>query len=192
MSGTQHYFAARRATGKTSDSVGCLRGSVESASRTSTTVERYIEKTRHEDMEKLKTAMHGELEAFSHQAGNFIARSHSEPRPHRRKVFSAWAISNPRKKSFMDPRCNGYQPHHHHQLRRPGISNTGEPSGPRTLEQTARTYIHRPFPRASGGLLDVPFSIFLFPLWPPELQVPDAGPPGRRRFVHHLQKTDSV
>ena len=29
-------------------------------------------------MKRLKTAMHGELEAFSHQAGNFIARSHSE------------------------------------------------------------------------------------------------------------------
>ena len=26
----------------------------------------YIEKTRHEDMKKLKAAMHGELEAFSH------------------------------------------------------------------------------------------------------------------------------
>ena len=38
----------------------------------------YIEKTRHEDMERLKTAMHGGLEAFSHQAGNFITRSHSE------------------------------------------------------------------------------------------------------------------
>ena len=34
----------------------------------------YIEKTRHEDMERLKTAMHAELEAFSHQAGNFITR----------------------------------------------------------------------------------------------------------------------
>ena len=38
----------------------------------------YIEKTRHDDIEKLKTATHGELEAFSHQAGNFITRSHSE------------------------------------------------------------------------------------------------------------------
>ena len=38
----------------------------------------YIEKTCHEDMEKLKTAMHGELEYFSPQARNFITRSHSE------------------------------------------------------------------------------------------------------------------
>ena len=38
----------------------------------------YIEKEKEKDMERFKTAMHGELEAFSHQAGNFITRSHSE------------------------------------------------------------------------------------------------------------------
>ena len=38
----------------------------------------YIEKTRHEDMEKLKTTLHEELEAFFHQAVDLITRSHSE------------------------------------------------------------------------------------------------------------------
>ena len=86
----------------------------------------YIEKTCHEDMEKLKTAMHGELEAFSHQAGNFITRSHAESIRQQEEKYaarakttptegsSAWAISNRREKSSMDPRCNSYQPHHHH------------------------------------------------------------------------------
>ena len=38
----------------------------------------YIEKSRHDDMEKLKIATHGEMEALSHQAGNFFPLSHSE------------------------------------------------------------------------------------------------------------------
>ena len=58
-------------------------------------------------MEKLKTAMHGELEAFSHQAWNFITRSHSEFIRQQEEKYaartktpptegsSAWAISEP-------------------------------------------------------------------------------------------------
>ena len=67
----------------------------------------YIDKTRHEDMAKLKTAMHGELEAFSYQAGNFITRSHSEFIRQQEEKYAAraktpptegslaWAISEP-------------------------------------------------------------------------------------------------
>ena len=69
----------------------------------------YIEKTRHEDMERLKIAMHGEHEAFSHQAGNFITRSHSEFVRQQEEKYAArakttltegstaWAISEPEK-----------------------------------------------------------------------------------------------
>ena len=75
----------------------------------------YIEKTRHEDMERLKTAMHGEHEAFSHQAGNFITRSHSEFIRQQEEKYSAraktpptegssaWAISEPEKEVFYGP-----------------------------------------------------------------------------------------
>ena len=75
----------------------------------------YIEKTRHEDVEKLKTAMHGELEAFSHQAGNFITRSHSEFIRQQEEKYpagvktpptegsSAWAISQPEEEVFYGP-----------------------------------------------------------------------------------------
>ena len=72
----------------------------------------YIEKTRHEDMERLKTAMHGELEAFSHQSGNVITRSHSEFIRQQEEKYaaraktpptegsSAWAISEPEEEVF--------------------------------------------------------------------------------------------
>ena len=75
----------------------------------------YIEKTRHEGMERLKTAMHGELEAFSHQAGNFITRSHSEFIRQQEEKYaaraktpptegsSAWAISEPEEEVFYVP-----------------------------------------------------------------------------------------
>ena len=55
----------------------------------------YIEKTRHDDMERLKTAMHGELEAFSHQAGNFITRSHSEFIRQQEEKYAARAETPP-------------------------------------------------------------------------------------------------
>ena len=55
----------------------------------------YIEKTRHEDMERLKTAMHGELEAFSHQARNFITRSHSEFIRQQEEKYAARAKTPP-------------------------------------------------------------------------------------------------
>ena len=55
----------------------------------------YIEKTRHEDMERLKTAMCGELEAFSHQAGNFITRSHSEFIRQQEEKYAARAKTPP-------------------------------------------------------------------------------------------------
>ena len=55
----------------------------------------YIEKTRHEDMERLKTAMHGELKAFSHQAGNFITRSHSEFIRQQEEKYAARAKTPP-------------------------------------------------------------------------------------------------
>ena len=99
----------------------------------------YIEKTRHEDMEKLKTAMHGELEEFSHQAGYFITRSHSEfirqqeekyaarAKTHRRKDGQPGQSRSPKKRFSTDPRCNVYRHHHHHQPRHHGISSTGQP-----------------------------------------------------------------
>ena len=75
----------------------------------------YIEKTRHEDMWKLKTAMYGELEAFLHQAGNFITRSLSEFIRQREEKYaaraktpptegsSAWEISEPDEKVSYGP-----------------------------------------------------------------------------------------
>ena len=59
----------------------------------------YIEKTRHEDMERLKTAMHGELEAFSHQAGNFITSSHSEFIRQQEEKYAARAKTPPTEES---------------------------------------------------------------------------------------------
>ena len=74
----------------------------------------YIEKTLHQDMEKLKTAMHGELEAFCHQVGNFITGSHSEFLRQQEENYaarsktpavestSAWAIPEPEEKVFYE------------------------------------------------------------------------------------------
>ena len=100
----------------------------------------YIEKTRHEDMERLKTAMQEELEAFSRQAGNFITdrtpsssgnRKRSTPheqKHHRRNNRQPWQSRSPKKRFSTDPRCNVYQHHHHHhQPRHHGISSTGQP-----------------------------------------------------------------
>ena len=59
--------------------------------------------------------MHGELEAFSHQAGNFITRSYSEflrqqeekyaarPKTPPTEGSSAWAISEPEEEVFYGP-----------------------------------------------------------------------------------------
>ena len=46
-------------------------------------------------MERLKTAMHEELEAFSHQAGNFITRSHSELIRQQEEKYAARAKTPP-------------------------------------------------------------------------------------------------
>ena len=66
-------------------------------------------------MERLKAAMHGELEAFSHQAGNFITRSHSEFIRQQEEKYaaraktpptegsSAWTVSEPEEEVFYGP-----------------------------------------------------------------------------------------
>ena len=66
------------------------------------------------------------------------------------------------------------------------------PSSCRALEHTGRTYVHTPFSRASGVLLDVPSTFFQFPLCAPEPLVPATGSPGRREFEHHRPKTDHM
>ena len=52
------------------------------------------------------------------------------------------------------------------------------PSSPRALEPTGHTYIHTPFSRASGVLLDVPSPFFQFPLCAPEPKYPLQDHPG--------------
>ena len=113
----------------------------------------YSEKTRHEDMERLKTAMHGELKAFRTKpgislhdptpssSGNRNESTQPEPRPHRQKAPHHGQSRNPMMKSSMAPSCNDYQPHHHHQPRHPGTFSTGQ------LRSSGTRYPSEPHPQ---------------------------------------------
>ena len=95
----------------------------------------YIEKTRHEDMAKLKTALEalytkpGTSSAvlIPSSSGNRTRNTPPKPRPHRRKDRQPGQSRSPKKKSSTVPRCNVYQHDHHHQPRHHGISSTGQP-----------------------------------------------------------------
>ena len=78
----------------------------------------YIEKTRHEDMERLKIAMHGELEAFRTKpetsspaliqslSGNRKRSTPPEPRHHRRKDRQPGQSRSPKKMRSEGTRLN--------------------------------------------------------------------------------------